>query len=91
MRRSQRRSGHGWCGIARIRRWLERPVKELAGFAKVTLEPGQSQQVRVALRERAFARWDEDDNGWVVDPGAYDLVVAQSAAREHVRIRMSRP
>lgn len=68
-----------------------RPVKELAGFAKVSLEPGGTADAVVTLRDRAFARWDPDTNDWKVDPGDYDLVVAHSAADEHQRIRVSQP
>ncbi|MGI9601838.1 MAG: glycoside hydrolase family 3 C-terminal domain-containing protein, partial [Acidimicrobiales bacterium] len=68
----------------------ERPVKELAGFAKVTLEPGQAERVWVTLRDRAFARWDVDTHDWVVDPGTYELVVARSVTDEHARVPVER-
>ncbi|HUZ12146.1 MAG TPA: glycoside hydrolase family 3 C-terminal domain-containing protein [Caulobacteraceae bacterium] len=58
----------------------ERPVKELKGFAKVALEPGESRQVEIVLDERAFAFWDPDRGRWTCEPGAYDLLVGGSAA-----------
>ena len=65
---------------------VPRPVKELAGFAKVFVEPGATEVARVVLRDRAFARWDPGVHNWVVDPGAYSLVVAASAVDERSRI-----
>ena len=64
-----------------------RPVRELAGFAKVHLAPGETGVARVQLVHRSFARWDVLAPGWVVDPGEYDLIVAASAADERVRVR----
>jgi beta-glucosidase len=58
---------------------VPRPPKELAGFAKVTVEPGATIDAAVRLRRRAFARWDPAVHDWVVDPGTYALVVAASA------------
>jgi beta-glucosidase len=63
-----------------------RPPKQLAGFAKVHLDPGDSCTARVVVRERAFARWDVLAHDWVVDPGPYDLVVAASAVDERFRL-----
>jgi beta-glucosidase len=58
---------------------VQRPPKELAGFAKVHLAAGEATTARVALRARSFARWDLATHGWVVDAGTYRLVVAASA------------
>ena len=57
-----------------------RPVRHLAGFAKVRLAPGETAIARVDLDERSFARWDVATNAWKVDAGEYHLVVAASAA-----------
>ncbi|HEY2050311.1 MAG TPA: glycoside hydrolase family 3 C-terminal domain-containing protein [Caulobacteraceae bacterium] len=58
---------------------LPRPPKELKAFAKVRLAPGERRTVRLELGEKAFAVWDVEAKGWVVDPGAYDLLVGRSA------------
>jgi beta-glucosidase len=58
----------------------ERPVKELKGFAKVALAPGETKTVRIQLDERAFAFYDPDRRRWIAEPGAYDLLVGGSAA-----------
>jgi beta-glucosidase len=62
---------------------VERPHRELAGFATLTLEPGRSRTVAVDLHPRAFARWDEAAAGWVVDGG--DHVVRLGASSRDLR------
>ena len=59
---------------------VERPVKELKGFVKVSLEPGESRRVALTLDARAFAFWDPQLGDWNAEPGAYDILVAASAA-----------
>ena len=58
---------------------VPRPSKELAGFAKLTLDPGETGGAVIELNERSFARWDPETHCWTVDPGQYKLVVAASA------------
>jgi beta-glucosidase len=58
----------------------ERPVKELKGFSKVALEPLERKIVRIDLDARAFAFYDPGKRDWVVEPGAYDLLIGGSAA-----------
>jgi beta-glucosidase len=59
---------------------VERPVKELKGFAKVELAPEESQVVRLRLGARDFSFWDPARNRWVAEPGSYDLLIGGSAA-----------
>ncbi len=49
------------CYVAPASTRLIRPPKELKGFAKVTLDPGESATVTIALDDRAFAYWDPGD------------------------------
>ena len=58
---------------------VARPPKELAGFAKLSLAPGESAITTITLDDRSFARWDPSTHAWVVDPGEYSIVVAGSA------------
>lgn len=50
---------------------LHRPVKELRGFRKVYLQPGESAEVRFELTERDFALWQD---GWKVPAGEYEIL-----------------
>jgi beta-glucosidase len=68
---------------------VARPEKELAGFAKLSLAPGETGVARVTLKERSFARWDVETHGWLVDPGEYSLVVAASAVDVRSRISVT--
>lgn len=52
---------------------VARPVRELKGFEKVRLEPGEARVVSVELDERSFAFWGAD--GWTVEPGAFTIHV----------------
>lgn len=57
----------------------DRPLKALAGFTKVRLEPGESTVVRVDLDLEAAAWWDEETSRWRIDEGQYELLVGHSA------------
>ena len=59
---------------------LARPVKELKGFAKADLKPGETRHVEVSLNRRAFSYYDVKNHQWTVAPGDFDLYVARSAA-----------
>lgn len=56
-----------------------RPVKELKGFEKVSLEPGEQKTVRFTLDKRAFAYWDTEKSDWRVSEGAYGILIGASS------------
>ncbi len=56
-----------------------RPLRELKGFAKVTLGPGEAARVSVELDQRAFSYWSPLHHGWVVEPGAFAIDVGPSS------------
>jgi beta-glucosidase len=59
---------------------VPRPVKELKGFAKVNLNPGETKTMTVKLDRRAFSYYDVAKHDWTVAPGEFDLLVGRSAA-----------
>jgi beta-glucosidase len=59
---------------------VPRPVKELKGFAKVSLNPGETKSVTVNLDRRAFSYYDVGKHAWTVAPGDFEVYVARSAA-----------
>lgn len=59
---------------------VRRPARELRGFEKVYLEPGETTTVSIDLPRRAFAYWDIQYSRWVVAPGEYRIQVCQDAA-----------
>ncbi len=56
-----------------------RPVRELKGFAKVALQPGESKEVSFALDKRAFAYWNEQIHDWHVETGVFIVEVGDSS------------
>ncbi len=58
---------------------VQRPERELRGFEKVFLEPGQSRAVEFRLDRRAFCFYDVDSGGWRVDAPDYELLVGSSS------------
>jgi beta-glucosidase len=54
-----------------------RPVRELKGFARVSLKPGETKRVSFPLSRDDLRFWGED--GWVVEPGLFHLWVASSS------------
>ena len=61
-----------------------RPVKELKGFARVTLAPGEKQRVTIALDDKAFRFWNVKADRWEIEGGAYELLVGASV--EDIRL-----
>ena len=55
------------------------PRRELRGFEKVSLEPGEAIRVQFELESRAYSHWDVSTRGWVVAGGQYLVEIARSA------------
>jgi len=58
---------------------VARPEKELKGFGKVTLQPGETKNVRVRLTPRAFAYWDVATHAWKAEPHEYQILVGAAS------------
>ncbi len=67
--------------------YLPRPPKELKGFTKVELQPGESREVTFALDQRALSFYDPRRKGWVAEPGEF-LVLVGSSSRD-IRLKGS--
>ncbi|KAJ4298099.1 hypothetical protein N0V90_005998 [Kalmusia sp. IMI 367209] len=67
---------------------VSRPVKELVGFAKVDLQPGEEEEVRVQFGKQGAAYWDERLSKWRVSKGTYSVLVATSSAPKDIRARL---
>jgi beta-glucosidase len=58
---------------------LPRPEKELKGFDKMMLQPGEQKTVTIKLDENAFQYFNDVKNEWVMDPGTFDILVGGSS------------
>ncbi|WP_339285431.1 glycoside hydrolase family 3 C-terminal domain-containing protein [Paenibacillus sp. FSL R5-0486] len=66
-----------------------RPVRELKGFAKVALEPGESKVVSFTLNKRSFAYYNVDMKDWHVETGEFEIQVGSSSRDIHVHTRVN--
>jgi beta-glucosidase len=68
---------------------IERPIKELKGFEKVLLQPGESKELSVTLDKRAFAYFDPATRSWKSDSGQYDICIGASSRNIKLRKRIT--
>ena len=59
---------------------LVRPPKELKGFAKVELQPGETKTVSIDLDFRAFAYYHPEYKQWITEDGDFDILIGASSA-----------
>lgn len=59
---------------------LDKPVKELKGFAKVKIEAGREAEVTVSIKLSDLASFDETSGRWVTEPGEYEFLACASSA-----------
>ena len=59
---------------------LPRPVKELKGFYKVKLAPGEEKNISFTITKDALSFFDDTKHEWVAEPGKFEAVIAASAA-----------
>ena len=70
--------------IAKKNSELFRPAKELKGFARVTLAPGEKQRITITLDDKAFRFWNVKADRWEIEGGEYELLVGASV--EDIRL-----
>jgi beta-glucosidase len=58
---------------------IPRPVKELKGFARIELKPGETKTSTVTLSGRSFSYYDADAKQWRADPGEFQILVGRSS------------
>ena len=59
---------------------VKRPIKELKGFQRLSLSPGQTQTATFTLSYNDLAYWDSTSQRFVVKPGVFDIMVGSSSA-----------
>ncbi len=66
---------------------VSRPLKELKGFAKLALQPGETKTVTLELERDALAYWDDAQHAWVAEAGEFEVLVGCSS--QDIRLRES--
>ena len=65
--------------ISDLKSSLPRPVKELKGFRKVYLEPGQTKEVSISIGRDALSYYDDSIQDWVAEPGQFEALIGTSS------------
>jgi beta-glucosidase len=69
---------------------IPRPVKELKGFSKIELAPGQSKEVTIKLPLSAFSYYNDLQNKWVAEKGNFTILVGSSSKDIRLQAKISR-
>lgn len=65
--------------ISDLKSSLPRPTKELKGFEKVYLNPGEEKEVSITIDKSALSFFDADKHAWVAEPGDFEALIGNSS------------
>ena len=65
--------------VSEVKPTVDRPVKELKGFAKVSLKAGETKDVKIVLKSDSFGFYDEAKGGWTTNKGRYQISVGNAS------------
>jgi beta-glucosidase len=68
---------------------VPRPAKELKGFVKVNLQPGETRRVSVVLDGRALSYYDVNAKQWRAEPGEFNVFVGRSSGQVELRGKLT--
>ncbi|MBO4268019.1 MAG: fibronectin type III-like domain-contianing protein, partial [Bacteroidaceae bacterium] len=68
---------------------LPRPVKELKGFNKVYLEPGQTREVSITVDREALSSYDDSLQDWVAEPGVFEALIGTASDKVSSKVRFT--
>jgi beta-glucosidase len=66
--------------VHQVKSSVKRPVKELRGFQRISLAPGEKRTVTLSLPVQKLAFWDEKSHGFIVEHGVFDVMLGASSA-----------
>ena len=75
--------------VSDLKSSVDRPLKELKGFKKVFLRPGESRQVELTIGKDALSFYDESRHGWVCEPGEFEALVGNSSETVSQKVRFT--
>ena len=65
--------------VREINAKIARPDKELKGFSKVNLKPGETKKIIIKLDKRAFQYFDANTNQWTTDAATFEILIGSSS------------
>lgn len=68
---------------------VPRPIKELRGFQRVTLQPGQTRTVELPLKGKSLAYWDSAKHAWVVEADQIEISVGGSSVADSLKTKVN--
>ena len=75
--------------ISDLKSSVDRPVKELKGFSKVSLMPGETKTVTFEIGEDALSYFDADKHEWVCEPGDFEALIGSSSADIRTKVKFN--
>ncbi|HKK66736.1 MAG TPA: glycoside hydrolase family 3 C-terminal domain-containing protein, partial [Bacteroidales bacterium] len=75
--------------ISDLKSSLARPVKELKGFEKVWLKPGETKEVSITIDKKALSFFDDKKHEWIAEPGKFEALIGASSTDIKSKTRFS--
>ena len=75
--------------ISDLKSSLPRPVKELKGFEKIALQPGEEKTVSFTIDKTALSFFDADKHDWVAEPGAFEAQIGASSTAIKTKVKFT--
>ncbi len=75
--------------VADLKSALPRPAKELKGFKKVYLQPGESRDVTITIGRDALSYYDDTAHQWVAEPGDFEVLLGTASDNLPARVRFT--
>ncbi|WP_413522191.1 glycoside hydrolase family 3 C-terminal domain-containing protein [Brochothrix thermosphacta] len=67
--------------VADVKSTVKRPLKELKGFEKIMLDPGEEKTITITLNNRSFSYYDTAIQDWHIESGEFEILVGRSSAQ----------
>ncbi|WP_028121551.1 glycoside hydrolase family 3 C-terminal domain-containing protein [Epilithonimonas tenax] len=75
--------------ISDLKSSVPRPSKELKGFEKVFLNPGEEKQVSITVDKAALSFFDADKHAWVAEPGDFEALIGNSSDNIKTKVKFT--
>ncbi|WP_333660965.1 glycoside hydrolase family 3 C-terminal domain-containing protein [Chishuiella changwenlii] len=75
--------------ITDVKSSVLRPTKELKGFEKVYLKPGEEKEVKITVDKAALSYFDADKHAWVAEPGDFEALIGNASDNIKTKIKFT--